>query len=795
MRRGSAAAAILMVASAACKPSAHGRCVQDADCPTGSSCSAANVCIAIAPSVALSVETPRDSGGWFSLSGADLRIVAQVTRGGTDPVSAELTVAACSAPSCAFAGVPAPGGFSFDVPRQVQAAGSADPLPFEVAVTDRAGNRGVAGGVLHIDGAPPAIGTFRVVSPAGIAGEDGQTWYAGSGPPTNTIEIAVPVKDVGAGLASVALSVNADDVKSGTPLEPAPAAGADGTVRFQLPAWAVKKQLPLRFAITATDVIGHVSTADGSVPVDGLAPVVGTPAVDYAAATPVDACASGVECGRQGGTRLLRDDTAEVTFDVTDCGAGVAGPQALTVGGRALAATEALPSTPSACANGNRTHHFRATVDFGTAAISAPDAAAGTAAVDLSAQAADLAANGASAAGTGTVSLWRWKRQLPGAATGAPVLLAGTAGARALAIGSASDVRALGPDGALLWFANVAAGVGTDLALGPGGTLYAVSPRSSCASGCQGTLSLVAPGGTVVTACNAPDVSFGVPPAITTANGAEAAVVVGSAHAIKALANVFVYTNGCTSPGTSKFTPSGADPTGVSAAAGRVFVSHPAGFTTLDQNGNSFDLATASFNKQVGVAAAPAVLGPTAAVFGTEPTDQSVYRAVLNPSCGAQPCWVEATGFTAPQAAANLPFTPLYDGATLYTGDAQGNVFAWAQQSGAPVWSQSTGAVESAPSLLHDRSLLLVQNDGTAALISQAAVTPLLRMAPFGGGAVPVSPAIDSRGTFGVAYVSDGAGWVYALQLPSAPEPASATAWTRPGRDSCNSRTYGSVCP
>jgi hypothetical protein len=96
---------------------------------------------------------------------------------------------------------------------------------------------------------------------------------------------------------------------------------------------------------------------------------------------------------------------------------------------------------------------------------------------------------------------------------------------------------------------------------------------------------------------------------------------------------------------------------------------------------------------------------------------------------------------------------------------------------------------------LQDKSLLVVENDGTASLISGASVTPLLRAAPFGGGAAPVAPTIDVRGPFGVAYVSDGAGWVHALQLPSAPEPASSTAWTRPGRDSCNSRTYGSVCP
>ena len=44
-------------------------------------------------------------------------------------------------------------------------------------------------------------------------------------------------------------------------------------------------------------------------------------------------------------------------------------------------------------------------------------------------------------------------------------------------------------------------------------------------------------------------------------------------------------------------------------------------------------------------------------------------------------------------------------------------------------------------------------------------------------------------------YVPDGAGWLWAVNLPAPPMQASATAWPRPGRDSCNSRSAGAACP
>src|SRR3954469_20842854 len=119
MRRQGAAACIALAALAACRPSAEGRCAQDSDCRTDAVCAPEGICVAVPPSVAVSVATPPDGAGWYLRSGAALDVTAQVTRDGTDPVSAVLTVANCTASTCTFPGIPIQGGFTFRVPRDV----------------------------------------------------------------------------------------------------------------------------------------------------------------------------------------------------------------------------------------------------------------------------------------------------------------------------------------------------------------------------------------------------------------------------------------------------------------------------------------------------------------------------------------------------------------------------------------------------------------------------------------------------------------------------------------------------
>ncbi|MGZ6125012.1 MAG: hypothetical protein ACXWLR_08625, partial [Myxococcales bacterium] len=90
-------------------------------------------------------------------------------------------------------------------------------------------------------------------------------------------------------------------------------------------------------------------------------------------------------------------------------------------------------------------------------------------------------------------------------------------------------------------------------------------------------------------------------------------------------------------------------------------------------------------------------------------------------------------------------------------------------------------------------TVLVVQKDGAVKIVSGGSVSSLLSVASY--AAAPPVPAIEAAGSYGLAYVPDGAGWVWAVNLPAPPLQASAVAWPRPGRDSCNSRFAGAPCP
>ncbi len=805
MKRQGAAACIALAALAACRPSAEGRCAQDSDCRTGAFCSPEGICLALAPSITVSVVTPADANGWFSRSGGDLQILAQITRDGTDPVSAVLALAACSAPSCTFAGVASAQGFTFTVPRDVQAIGSAAPLPFQVTVTDRAGNKGIANGTLQIDAAPPSITSYAPVV-AGTAGEDLQAWFAG-GPGAQAIEVAVRVSDPGAGVSSVALHVDANDVQPGTPLDPAPSPAPDGSFHFQLPANAAFAEGPLHFARTATDALGLASTIPAaSLLVDAVPPSVTAPQVNYAGASPAGVCDSSATCGRQSGTRLLRDDTADLAFDVTDCGVGTASAAVQVAGGKTVAAVE-IGSDPSSCPNGNRTHHFKATVNFGDAAPALPAAdSGGTVSLPVHGTALDLVANGATTAGSAAdgvaaISLWRWKKQIAGKATGSPVLLGGANGR--VAIGSASAVTALSAAGAQSWTQTVSAGTGADLALGPGGAVYAVAPAGSCGSSCTGTLSIVT--AAAVTTCQHSCVTFGAPPAITTSTVAgspvEVAIVVATARNTGVFCggnnqNLLVYQTNCTVSQNTYLINNTNDLTAVSAVPGKVVLGSAATFVSIDQNGLGFNFGSAAtYNvSTVSLLDAPGLIPGSSinAIFGT--STGYLHRTTATSTCTGANCWSDAYAPT-PFSSGGLPTAPVFDGTHVYTADGAGNVSSWNQSTGAVEWTQALGSVISGAAILQSASpsVLVVRQDGTVQVVGASSVVSLLTVGPY--SAAPPVPAIEASGSYGLAYVPDGGGLVWAVDLPAPPMQASATAWPRPGRDSCNSRSAGAPCP
>jgi hypothetical protein len=758
-------------------------------------CAPEGICVAIAPSVSVSLLTAADSADWFSRTGPDLEILARATGDGTDPVGAVLSFPNCATPSCVFAGAPGPGGqFTFLVPRQVQPAGSEAPLPYQVVVTDRAGNQGKALGMLNIDDAPPVIQSFVTVN-AGAAGEDGSAWFGGP-----TVEIAVPVYDEGAGVGTVALRVDAADVKNGTPLAPAPIPAPDGSVHFLLPASGMLAEGRLHFSLTATDRLGHAASVPvNSILVDVKGPTVSAPRVNYAGAQPAGVCDPSVTCGRQGGTQILRDDVADLTFDVTDCGVGTGSGAVVVTNGQTVSAVE-TGSDPSSCANGNRTHHFKATVDFAAAAPLLPPASAtGTVVLPVPASGTDRLANvalGTAPAGASNgdglalISLWRWKRKMVGAATGSPVIIPG-AGAARVAVGTASAVTAFSPAGAQSWTQTVSAGVGADLAIGPmSGKIYVVSPLAACGS-CTGTLTIVTSSG-VPTACAAQSsVSFGVPPVVATASGSEMAIVIAPRRATGLLSNpnnLYVYTAGCTV--TSSLYLNGSNElTGITAMPGKVFVSSAAGFTSLD------GLTTgAAYTPTTSARAAPSLVAapPMNAVFGTDTGD--VHRAAPATCTNPNDCWKDAY-VTPAHTTGVVSATPVFDGTHVYASDDAGNISSWVQSTGAREWTQSLGVTISPPVILQDPSglALVVQLDGVLKVVTATGTASLVRMGSFAGQ--PPVPALEPSGVFGVAYVPDGAGWLWAVNLPSPPMPASSVAWPRPGRDSCNSRNAGAPCP
>ncbi|MGZ6124468.1 MAG: outer membrane protein assembly factor BamB family protein [Myxococcales bacterium] len=728
-----------------------------------------------------------------------------MTRDGTDPVSAVLTVASCAASTCTFPGTAVQGGFTFRVPRDVQAVGSAALRSFQVTVSDRAGNQGVGNGLLQIDDAPPTIGNISTVS-AGTVGEDGATWFAGgAGKPD--VEIAVAVTDPGAGVSSLTLHLDPADVVAGTLLDPPPVAGPGGTVHFQLPVSGMRGEGPMRFSLLATDVLGHGSSAPvNSILVDAVPPSVTPPSVNYAGAQPPAVCDPAAVCGRQSSSHLLRDDTAVLSFDVTDCGAGTAAA-AIVVGvpgGKKVTAVE-TGAGGQPCTNGNLTHHFQATVDFGDAAPSLPAAdATGTALVPVNGSGVDRLQNvGTGAApegvssgdGLALVSLWRWKRQIPGPPTGAPVLL--PANGR-VAIGTATKVTALSATGAQTWTQSVAAGVGADLALGPSGKIYAVSPLASCASSCTGTLTIVSPGGTPAP-CQQSNTSLGAAPAITTAtvsgNPVEVAVVVATARRGLLTNNLFVYPGTCSSIDNQYLINGTAELTGVSALPGKVVLSSAVTFTSIDQNGTNFNFGSAaSYNGTASVLDAAALIpaAPMNAIFGNSNGD--LHRAAAS-TCSGNSCWKDAYATPSPRSPGGLSRTPVFDGTHIYTADDAGNVSSWLQSTGAAEWTQALGDLISGPAILQASAgtVLVVQKDGSVKMVSGAGVGLLLSVASYGGA--PPVPAIEAAGSYGLAYVPDGAGWVWAVSLPSPPMQASAVAWPRPGRDSCNSRSAGAPCP
>jgi len=809
------------------------------------------------PTVTVFVPPASDAvGGWVPRTSGTLEVRATVDDGiaGSGAQSATLSFDLCpAAAACEYVGavLSQAGGatvYSFTVPRSVQAAGAELPLAVTVKAQDVAGNQAQGTGVVQIDDAPPQIGPINLVSTTGVIGEDGNMWFAGGVGAAN-VEIVVSVTDNGVGVASVALHLHSPDLPGFTgSLDPAGLQAADGW-HFQLPASGVRgREGRLRFTLTAQDKLQHVATVGPNDPntliwVDDKLPSISAPHVNYAGASPPTACgapdSSSFKCGRQLATspHLLADDTATVTFDAIDCGVGMGSASALPAtvstnagGPRSVPSAEKNKSNPQ-CANGNKTHHYQFTLDLSAlaAVLDPPVDTAGTTLLQLTANARDVLLHAAQSApnpgtsgdGLALISLWRWKNQVAQTITqpsGSPTLIPGTAGARQIAVGttlpgSGSNLFVLNADGSPAWSATVASQMAGDLAVGPSGRLYTVSPPASCMSPCAATFNIIlAPAsgsiGTVHACTPTSNVSFGSPPAIiVTSSASERAVVASNAHAAAATSNVFLFeeNSGCQAD-TPALVGVGADYFGITANWPTIFLSTGQGFSSADNNGSTFG-APVAYNGTVPTLSPPAIATSSLrAFFGS--TDHTV-RSAKQSLCTVVSCWVDDPAFPTAAATNPVPFTPVFDAADAYAADDHAVVYAFPRSSGGPTWTEdfrnptpplpppwpsAASATLAPPVLLLGGIVLVVRSDGVVAEASSPGIVPLLKVGVFGSGQ-PVAPVLDARGTGAVAYVPDGEGWVWALQLPTSPLAAGPNTWPRPGRDSCNSRNAASSCP
>ena len=801
---------------------------------------------AAAPAVSVFVPAATDAvNGWVPRTTGNLEVRATADDGaGTGAQSATLTFDTCPAAfPCSYPGVVVSTNagatvYSFQVPREVQAAGSEAALPVTVKATDGAGNTGQGTASLQIDDAAPQIAPFTIVSPGGVGGEDGKTWFSNAA----DLEIAVPVTEQGSGLASVTLHLT----DPGMPPDPAGTQQSDGWHFILSASHVTGREGPLSFTISATDKLSHLASSASDVSVDAKPPALTPPHVVYSSATQQPAPCGPAEtqgvfnCGRQSASvspHLLRDDTATITFDALDCGSGIPGSipvLAVTSGGqtKTVAAQKASPPTDAGtCTNGspNKLHHYTAQVSFAdnAPALDAPDAS-GTVQVRLASSGADRAGNGgqspagtASPDGIALLSLWRWKAKLPAVAAGSPALAPGTAGARTVVVsatGSAPNLFALGPDGTPQWNATLSPNVVGDVAVGAQGAAY-VSASVSCGatSSCTAVNVVAPPGGSTGTpvACQASSVTWGASPAIGSSSGSDVVYAVATAR-LAGIDNLYSFAPGasCTKSASATVAPVTDDVAAVSAGLGAVFASNNNGFTSVDQNGAGFSATQVQFEAGLTtstVVAAPSTSsdsGKGGAFFGTTGGTPALRRTVRT-VCGAGsvPCWEVASGFplAGVGTGSNLPFTPVFDGTTLWTIDDQGVVYTWAQQTGATGSTLDLLEPASPPVLLQGPALVVTQSGLVKVLTASGAALSaltLLDVAP--GSAYATSrvppPVVDCRtsacsGT-GVAYVSGPSGWLWAVQVPAPPLASSTTVWPRPAHDSCNTRNSAeSWCP
>ena len=771
--------------------------------------------------------------GWYprDASGSKYAVVTTLLSdgNGSGPKSVTITAGAGSANTSTSGAVVSNGtSYPFNVPTNVQSAGSETPVTLTVSGSDAVGNTvgpAASSTTLQIDDKGPAVSGISVATTADGLGADGTTYWFNQKVSTDIL-VNATIVDNGSGvdISSAQLVLQSDGttrVDYGTAT-----AQGNNVVQFKIkrsagPVASGAEKL-IAFKVVAKDKVGnaqqaddanHVSTAQ--LGIDGKAPTVALAAALYPAAKA--GCASDVDyCGHDGSHFWRKGETNAFGFTGSDSGAGVD----TTSAGAASTCTVAGATGTCTSSYSTGDAQFEFTPDFSTATFSSGTDGTGTVSVTVTVK--DRVGNvGTFTDGSVAVTRVKWARKMLTSAginafSGSPIVT--STPTNQIIFGGANNaspgpIVSLAPDGTKLWQAGNAQGItsiSANMAYSPNTQLLYVVPGNSGASAyamsLTGSSQATAGVGSVITCTGSKLV--GSPSLIKGANGTEYAMIpdVNPGATVDQLDAFAVAGSSCSSAHSMTSTTLADTWSGIVSTATTdgttVFVGH-----------DDTSLAKATFSNGVFQNLTEALgfssdviseMGLTTSLYLADVTPTARYRAYVPNTLLPVSSWNSASAAGATNSVSAQ--TPIVSSSYVFGSfdpSRDGHLHAFDPTTGSSLFTYPTDSTKIgsiSPVALGSDNVVYFSDSNNSELIALTTANnaPLVSWKFTGTSGVNISsvttePTIDSTGDM---YFGDSAGNVFAIitDSPSTLAPVAGSTWPRVGFDNCNSGNTAFAC-